>query len=596
MTPQTTTILLVEDEALIALVQKRVLEKHGYTVLLATSGAKAIEMADSEPSINLILMDIDLGSGIDGTEAAAIILAKHDLPLVFLSSHTAQAIVEKTEKITSYGYIVKGSGDTVLLVSIKMALKLFNAKLESRLHEEKLQASEEQHRRLFETMSQGVIYQSAHGEIISANLAAERILGLTFEQMAGLSSLDPRWKMICEDGSPVAGEDHPAMVSLQTGKKCGPVIRGVFHPERNDYIWLQITATPLFHAGETAPYQVHATFDDITEQRKAEHNYRMLFQEMIDGYAFHEIICDKTGTPIDFRFLDVNPAFEKMVGLPVSHVVGRTVLEIFPETEPFWIETYGRVALTGEPTRFENFFGELGKHFEVAAFSPKQGQFVCTFSDITHRKQSEETLRQQVKEKEILLRETHHRIKNNIASIAALLSLQAEATPNPEVALALNEAISRIKSMSNLYEKMLIADDYNNLYVGDYLENIVKSVIALFAGERMLDVNTQFGNFMLNSKQLLPLGIIVNELLTNAMKYAFVGHRTGKVEVVVTQTENRVTLTLSDNGVGLPEAFDATRNKGFGLVLVDILSQQIGGRFSIIKAEGTRCCLEFPIA
>lgn len=120
-------ILLVEDEALIALAQKKTLENHGYDVITASSGEKAVSLAAAEAEIDLILMDINLGDGIDGTEAAARILESRDIPLVFLSSHTEREVVEKTEGITSYGYIVKNSGEMVLAASVKMAFKLFDA-------------------------------------------------------------------------------------------------------------------------------------------------------------------------------------------------------------------------------------------------------------------------------------------------------------------------------------------------------------------------------------------------------------------------------------------------------------------------------------
>ena len=122
------TILLVEDQAILALSQKKILERRGYDVIVAVSGEKAIEAARERQEIDLILMDIDLGSGIDGTEAAKEILTFRDLPVVFLSSHTDQEIVERTEKITSYGYIVKNSGETVLIASVKMAFRLFESR------------------------------------------------------------------------------------------------------------------------------------------------------------------------------------------------------------------------------------------------------------------------------------------------------------------------------------------------------------------------------------------------------------------------------------------------------------------------------------
>ncbi len=276
--------------------------------------------------------------------------------------------------------------------------------------EEALQASEEKHRRLFETLSQGVVYHSADGKIISANPAAEQILGLTLDQIMGKTSMDPRWKMIQEDGTAVPGSDHPAMIALRTGRQEGPVIRGVFHPDKNAHIWLRITAIPLFQPDETAPYQVYATFEDITEKRKAEQDYQTLFREMHTGFSVHEIIIDHLGKPVDYRFLDVNPAFETMTGLKAGDIVGRRVLEVLPNTEHYWIETFGNVALTGKPVTFDNYSEELGKYFQVTAFRPALNQFACIFADITNQKNAEQESR-----------DAQQRLLNVLDSISALI-------------------------------------------------------------------------------------------------------------------------------------------------------------------------------
>ena len=122
------TILVVEDEALIALAERRALESFGYAVLTVPDGEKAVETALGNPDVDLVLMDIDLGRGMDGTEAARRILERRDIPVVFLSSHTEPDIVDRTERITSYGYVVKNSGLTVLNASIRMAFRLFETR------------------------------------------------------------------------------------------------------------------------------------------------------------------------------------------------------------------------------------------------------------------------------------------------------------------------------------------------------------------------------------------------------------------------------------------------------------------------------------
>ena len=136
---------------------------------------------------------------------------------------------------------------------------------------------------------------------------------------------------------------------------------------------------------------------DITEHRKAERDYRMIFESMIDGFALHEIICDSDGKPVDYRFLAMNPAFERLTGLKAADLVGRTVMEVLPGLESSWIDIYGGVALTGQPAHFENYSQPLDRWFEVTAYRPQVQQFACIFVDITARKRAE-IERQQMEE------------------------------------------------------------------------------------------------------------------------------------------------------------------------------------------------------
>ncbi|HSJ55199.1 MAG TPA: PAS domain S-box protein, partial [Anaerolineae bacterium] len=136
---------------------------------------------------------------------------------------------------------------------------------------------------------------------------------------------------------------------------------------------------------------------DVTESkrtqealRESEKRYRRLFNSMSEGFALHEIVCDETGRPRDYRFLAVNPAFEALTGLKEEDVRGKTVLEVLPGIEPFWIETYGRVALAGEPAHFEQYSGVLERDYEVLAYSPGEKQFATVFRDVTERRRAEE--------------------------------------------------------------------------------------------------------------------------------------------------------------------------------------------------------------
>lgn len=177
-------ILLVEDEVLIAMMESRQLEDRGYTVHHAIDGETAIAlMKDTQNDFDLILMDIDLGSELDGTEAAEIILHHHHIPIIFLSGHTEREIVERTEKITSYGYVVKNSGIIVLDASIKMALRLFNAHLAIREREERF-------RHAFEYSAAGVCMVDLQGHFTQVNSVMTKMFGYSEEEFLNRNFTD----------------------------------------------------------------------------------------------------------------------------------------------------------------------------------------------------------------------------------------------------------------------------------------------------------------------------------------------------------------------------------------------------------------------
>ncbi len=134
-------------------------------------------------------------------------------------------------------------------------------------------------------------------------------------------------------------------------------------------------------------------FENEKAVRESEEKYRNLVNEMQSGLALHEIILDENGIPVDYRFLDVNPAFERLTGLKKENILGKTMLEVLPETEKFWIERYGKVALTGESVEFEDYAASLDRYYSVVAYRPKENQFAVIVHEITERRKAEEKLK-----------------------------------------------------------------------------------------------------------------------------------------------------------------------------------------------------------
>ena len=258
--------------------------------------------------------------------------------------------------------------------------------------ENKLKQSEEHYRRLYETMSQGIIYQDPQGEILSANPAAEKIVGASSKD--SLFSFFPyeKWDFITDEDKKIPVAKFPPILALKTGKAIGPKVIGIINQTTKQRVWLSVHSVPLIKKGTSTPFQVYSIFEDITAKRKADLDYRSLFGEMLDAAAVHEIICDDKGQVVDYKFLDVNPSFEKMTGLIRENIINRTVLDVMPQTEPYWIDKYSHVALTGLAIKFEDYSQTFDKYFEVSAYRNAPNQFTCIFSDITEQKRAREAI------------------------------------------------------------------------------------------------------------------------------------------------------------------------------------------------------------
>jgi len=255
--------------------------------------------------------------------------------------------------------------------------------------QKELSLAEEKFKTLFETMEIGVVYQNTNGEIILANPAAEKILGLSLEQMLGKKSVDPSWRAIHEDGTPFFGEEHPSMVALKTGKIVRDVIMGLFNPSKNDYTWINICAVPLINTTTNKPYLVYATFEDVTLKRKYDHllkiseeQYRIMFSEIKGGISLNKMIYDENNNPVSFRILRVNKIFEDFTGIKTEIAVGSLVNELLPEIGKSWTDRIDSVLKTGEPLEFEETLVSLNKRIKVKVYKIADDRFAAILEEV----------------------------------------------------------------------------------------------------------------------------------------------------------------------------------------------------------------------
>ncbi len=296
--------------------------------------------------------------------------------------------------------------------------------------EKALRESERYNRALFEQSPIGLALCRMDGVLVDINPAFAAITGHDMETIKKLTY----WQITPEE---YADDESRQLESLASTGRYGPYEKEYIH--RNGHrVPVRLSGMILEQGGERF---IWSSVEDITERKRAEQalaeseaRYRALFEETITGMALHEIIIDAEGRPVDYRFLEINARFEILTGLQRKKVVGRTLLEVLPNSEPGWIEKYGQVALTGASIHFEKFSRELDKYFEIFAFRPKPMQFVTIFIDITNRKRAEEEKR---------LMEQHALRSRQMASIGLLASSVAHEINNPNNSIGFNAAILR---------------------------------------------------------------------------------------------------------------------------------------------------------
>jgi two-component sensor histidine kinase len=317
-----------------------------------------------------------------------------------------------------------------------------------------------------------------------------------------------------------------------------------------------------------------------------------LFSSTDQGFSICGIITDADGRPVDYRFIAVNSLFEKMTGL--ADAEGRTALELVPGLEPFWIETYGRVALDRAAQRFQSGSEPMGRWFDVFAMPVEpRGHFAIVFRDITEERRVAEERAEALARAEALLEELNHRVMNSLGMIVSIIGLEARGRGEGEGRRALERIGDRVRAVGDLYRTLGSARFETEVSADAYLGAVVERLGASLGEERGVRLLADIAPLLLPTRIAAPLGLIVTELVTNSLKYAFPDDRDGTVTVTLAEAAGTATLVVADDGTGM---IPPPPDRGTGRKLVSAFARQLDGRVETCgDGGGTRVAVSFPM-
>jgi PAS domain S-box-containing protein len=353
---------------------------------------------------------------------------------------------------------------------------------------------------------------------------------------------------------------------------------------------------------------------DITERiiaeeklKKSENKYYSLYSSMREGLAVHNMVYDSHGKAVDYILTDVNTAYENITGYKRADVIGKNGSELYGESELINLEICDSVAQGGEPAQFEIYNKEFDKYFGISVTSPGKGKFALLFEDITRRKKAEEEIKTSLKQKEILLQEIHHRVKNNLQIISSLLNLQESYVEDDEAVNVLRESQNRVISMAMIHEMLYDSEDLSTINFLGYIENLIYDLLNSYRiNSTNVKLHLNIDEIHLNIETAVPCGLIISELVSNSLKYAFpkqsddeldqgnIIQKEGNLYVSFHyNNEDQLELVIADDGVGLPEDFDFQKTDTLGLRLVSSLVGQLDGTIEIDLSRGTKFIIKF---
>ncbi|MDI6402837.1 PAS domain-containing protein, partial [Balneolaceae bacterium ANBcel3] len=361
--------------------------------------------------------------------------------------------------------------------------------------------------------------------------------------------------------------------------------------------WIDITLDPVMDSEANCSGFIYVG-KVITCYKEEEERLKLLESVVTHMNESVMIAKDENGTGAkNKRIMYVNDAYCRMSGYSRSEIVGnRTGILIGPDTDPSSLECI-RIAHTSRKAAKTEFLGykKSGEPFwvnmslvPVINSKGHSTHWISIERDVTERKHQQQAMADSLKEKEILLSEIHHRVKNNLAVISGLMQLQAEGEKDERVILKLLDSVARIKTIANIHEQIYEAECFVRIDFAETISLLMNGLLETFPVSCPVTAEYQCESVYLNINQVLPCSLILNEVITNALKHAFIHTDEGRIIFRLKESNGEIFLQVEDNGKGLYEQNKENKTHSLGMHLVDTLSNQLRGTYSF-TSEGSGC-------
>jgi PAS domain S-box-containing protein len=645
-------ILLVEDESIEAMDIKRTLEFFGYEVpYVSSSGEEVVEKA-YEIMPDLILMDVVLTGNSDGIDVASKI-KKLNIPVIYLTAHSEESIIQRAKLTEPYGYMIKPYDRAELKYAIELAL--YKNKIENELKESEynlrliLDSTAEGifgidleglctfcnassldlwgYDDLDELIGKNIhdlihpmancpiddtfksgkrvhveddVFWRADGTSFSAEywsypqIKDQKIVGavVTFTDITERRQAELEIKKSLDEKEILLREREKAEIALKGELKVNKSIAKVYGPLISPYSPIEDVTNVILDESKMltgSENGVVSTIDPITREtichtltnmmdhcKLENENLKIRFPLGPDG-KYPGLGGHSLNTRQAF-FTNTPSEHKSFQGTPPGHTPLKRFLSVPILLEK---ELVGQINLANP--------GKDYTETDLEAIQRLGESYAMAIQKI----RAEEQMKSSLREKEVLLREIHHRVKNNLQIIASLLHLQEGSVDEKEVADVLKESESRVKSMVMVHEKLYESPNFTDINFKEYIEKLVYDILYTYGIKiGIIKVQLDIEDTNLNIDTAIPLGLIINELITNTVKYAFPQNE-GTITLKLKSLPENMEITIADNGIGLPKDFDLENPETLGLQLVQSLVNQLEGKLKLNNDNGTEFKITF---